>query len=289
MGRDLWDSSPAARAVFDSADAVLGFSLSNLCFEGPDDKLRDTRITQPAIMAVSLAALAACLEAGALPGRAAFVAGHSLGEYTALVAAGALSLDAGMLLIQERARLMAQAGEIEAGTLAAIIGLEEDAVRDLCREADADVCNLNLPTQIVVGGSRPAVERAMALAKERGAQRAIELNVSGAFHSRLMQPAVQGLETALQAAEIGAATIPVVANVTAAPISSPAEVRLELPRQVVSPVRWHQSIANMSSAGVTAFVEFGPGKVLTGMVRRIAPDAALANVATMADVRQLKL
>lgn len=286
MGRDLWDSSPAARTVLETADAVLGYQLSSICFEGPDEKLRDTRIAQPAIMAVSLAALAAALEAGSLSGRPAFVAGHSLGEYSALVASGAISLEDGFRLIAERARLMGEAGAMEAGTLAAIIGMEESAVEQLCRDTDTDVCNMNLPNQTVVGGSRAAVEKAMALARERAAQRAVELNVSGAFHSRLMRPAVAGLEAAVARSNALDPAVPVVSNVTALPISSAAEVKAELPRQIVSPVRWHQSVATMSAAGVTTFVEFGPGKVLTGMVRRVAPGATLVNVSTFKDAQQ---
>ena len=289
MGKDLWDSSTAARSVLEAADRALGYSLTSICFEGPDEKLRETRFTQPAIMAVSLAALAAAIECGTLKARPAFVAGNSLGEYSALVAAGALSLAEGMTLIAERARLMAEAGEKNPGTLAAIIGLDEDAVIQLSRDAGADVCNLNMPNQTVVGGTREVVEKAMALAKERGAQRAQELNVSGAFHSRLMQPAVEGLKAALESARFAAPAVAVVSNVTAEPIVEAGPFRDELLRQVVSPVRWHQSIATMCAAGVTTFVEFGPGKVLTGMVRRLAPGATLANVSTFADAGQLKL
>jgi [acyl-carrier-protein] S-malonyltransferase len=289
MGRDLWESSPAARLVLETADRVLGFDLSRICFEGPDEKLRDTRITQPAIMAVSLAALAAAIETGSVAGRPAFVAGHSLGEYSALVAAGSLSLEDGLRLIETRARLMAEAGESNPGTLAAIMGVEESAVEAICREADADVCNLNLPDQTVVGGTVEAVERAMALAKERGARRSVQLNVSGAFHSRLMRPAARALEEAVGHATIGAPLVPVVSNVSAEPLREAAQVRAELPRQIVSPVRWHQSVVNMSAAGVTAFIEFGPGKVLTGLVRRLVPEALLANVSTYDDAGQLKV
>ncbi len=289
MGRDLWESSPAARSVLETANEVLGFSLTALCFDGPDEKLKDTRIAQPAIMAVSLAALAAAIEAGTASARPALMAGHSLGEYSALVAAGAMSLADGMRLIQERARLMAEAGEANPGTLAAIMGMEESAVAALCRDADADLCNLNLPDQTVLGGTREVVEKAMALAKERGARRALELNVSGAFHSRLMKPAVAGLQAAVQGAAVQDPVVRLVSNVSAGLLATAADVRTELPQQVVSPVRWHQSIATMSAAGVDTFVEFGPGKVLTGLVRRLAPGATLANVSTFSDAGQLKL
>ena len=288
MGRDLWESSAAARSVLETADRALGYSVSSVCFEGPEDKLRDTRIAQPAIMAVSLAALAAALEGG-LDSRPAFVAGHSLGEYSALVAGGALSLEDGFRLIGERARLMAEAGQREAGTLAAIIGLEEDVVEAICRDADTDLCNVNLPNQIVVGGTRANVESAMALARERGAQRALELNVSGAFHSRLMRPAVDGLASAVESAPVRDAVVPIVSNVTAAPITRASDVRVELPQQIASPVRWHQSVATMSAAGVTTFVEFGPGRVLTGMVRRLVPGAVLLNISTYNEAMQARV
>jgi [acyl-carrier-protein] S-malonyltransferase len=289
MGRDLYENSAAARAVMDTADRVLGYALTSVCFEGPDERLRDTRITQPAVMAVSLAAVAATIEAGGISARPAYLAGHSLGEYSALVVAGALSLEDGFRLIAERARLMAEAGEQQPGTLAAIIGLDEAAVEDVAREADIDLCNLNLPSQTVIGGAREPVARAMALAKERGAQRALELNVSGAFHSRLMQPAVAGLETAVAAAAVCDPAVPVVSNVLAKPLRTAPEVRRELPRQIVSPVRWHQSVATMSAAGVTVFAEFGPGKVLTGLVKRLVPGATLTNVSTMVDASRASL
>ncbi len=215
MGRDVWEASPAAREVFETADRVLGYSLSQICFEGPDDRLRETEYTQPAIFTTSLACLAAAVEAGAVAARPAFTAGHSLGEYSALVAAGALSLEDGLRLLDTRARLMAEAGRSNAGTLAAILGMEEDAVRGICVDADVDVCNYNLPNQTVVGGTRTNVERAIELAKERGAQRALELNVSGAFHSRLMRPAAEGLAGAVAAANVRPPEIPVVANATA--------------------------------------------------------------------------
>lgn len=283
MGADLWQSSSAARAVFDLADSVLGYALSKLCFAGPEEQLRDTRYTQPAIMTVSLACLAAAVESGAIARRPRYTAGHSLGEYTALVASGALSLEDGLLLIRERARLMAEAGESQPGTLAAIIGLDEEVVEAIGRDSDTDLCNRNMTNQTVVGGTREAVARAIELAKARGAQRAMELNVSGAFHSRLMQPAVAGLAEAIGSVTVHDPVVPVVANVTAAPLTSAAAVRGELEKQIVSPVRWHESVSLMAAEGVTSFIEFGPGKVLTGMVRRIAPGSALANISSLKD------
>jgi [acyl-carrier-protein] S-malonyltransferase len=278
MGRDVWEASPAARSVFETADRVLGYSLSGLCFEGPEDRLRETEYTQPAIFATSLACLAAAVEAGFVASRPAYMAGHSLGEYSALVAAGALSLESGLQLLRERARLMADAGRSNPGTLAAILGLDEGAVREICAAADADVCNLNLPNQIVIGGTKAAVERAIELAKEGGAQRALELNVSGAFHSRLMRPAAEALKTAIAAAEVSDPEVPVVANASAEALTSAAGVRDELERQVANTVFWHDSVTLMAAAGVTTFIEFGPGRVLTGMVKRLAPGANLINV-----------
>ena len=284
MGRDLYEGSAAAREVFDVADSVLGYPLSQICFEGPEDRLRLTEYTQPAILATSLAALAAAVESGLVTARPAYMAGHSLGEYSALVAAGALSLEDGLALLAERARLMAEAGRRSEGTLAAIIGLEEGSVRALCEEASADVCNLNLPLQTVIGGTREAVERAMALARERGAARVQELNVSGAFHSRLMTPAAEGLAAAIAQARVGPPAVPVVANASAAAMTSPEEVRHELLVQVNNPVRWHQSVTLMASAGVNTFMEFGPGRVLTGLAKRLVPGARLMNASSHKDV-----
>jgi [acyl-carrier-protein] S-malonyltransferase len=212
------------------------------------------------------------------------MAGHSLGEYTALVAAGAMTLEDGLLLLRERARLMASAGRTKPGTLAAIIGLDKEAVAAICREADVDACNLNLPAQTVVGGTREAVARALELAKERGAQRALELNVSGAFHSRLMGPAAEGLATAVNNARIEAPRVPVVGNASATCLLDAEAVREELRRQVAAPVRWHESVTLMAAAGVSTFLEFGPGRVLTGFAKRLVPGASLVNVASVNDL-----
>ncbi len=279
MGRDVWDSSQAAREVFETADRVLGYSLSELCFDGPEDRLRETEYTQPAIFTTSLACLAAAIEAGHVTSRPAFMAGHSLGEYSALVAAGSLDLEEGLQLVDKRARFMAEAGRSNPGTLAAIIGMDADAVRSICEDADVDVCNYNLPAQTVVGGTQPAVQRAIELAKERGAQRALELNVSGAFHSRLMRPAAEGLSEAVNSASVRAPLVPVVANASASALTSDAAVREELCLQVATAVRWQDSVTLMAASGVSTFIEFGPGRVLTGMVKRLVPGATLINVA----------
>ena len=286
MGADLWRSSDAARAVYDEADAVLGYKLSEICFESPEERLRETYFSQPAIMTTSLACLAAALERGLAAERPAFMAGHSVGEFSALVAAGALSLADGLCLVQERARLMAAASEATPGTLAAIIGLDEPAVSAICAAAGADVCNRNLPAQTVVGGSGAAVARAITLAKERGAQRAVGLSVSGAFHSHLMTPAVAELTAAVERTPIAPPTVPVVANLAAVPLESAAAWRDELVHQIVQPVRWHESVSFIAGAGVSRFIEFGPGRVLTGLVRRIVTGADLVNVSGLGDLTQ---
>lgn len=288
MGRDLFDGSAAARQVFETADRVLGYELTRVCFEGTEERLRQTEYAQPAIFTASLACLAAAIESGKIGERPAFMAGHSLGEYSALVAAGAMSFEEGLLLLQERARLMASAGAENPGALAAIIGLDEEAVIQICLDLDIDPCNLNLPNQTVVGGTREAIATAIDLAKERGAQRAIELNVSGAFHSRLMQPAVPGLVDAAVKAKIGEPQVPVVANATARPLTSAQEIEQELGVQIANPVRWHESITLMAAAGVTSFIEFGPGRVLTGLVKRLVPGAQITNISSLADVSNTK-
>jgi [acyl-carrier-protein] S-malonyltransferase len=284
MGRDMFEGSAAAREVFETADRVLGYKLSDVCFQGPDEKLRQTEYAQPAILTVSLACLAAAIESGAIKERPAFVAGHSLGEYSALVASGAISFEEGLALLQTRARLMAEAASQNPGTLAAIIGLDEESVMEICLEADVDPCNLNLASQTVIGGPREKVAYAIELAKGRGAQRAIELNVSGAFHSRLMQPAVLGLIEAATAAKIIEAQVPIVANANALALTSAQDIEQELGVQIANPVRWHESITLMAEAGVSSFIEFGPGRVLTGLVKRLLPQARLFNVGSMADI-----
>lgn len=285
MGHDLCRASAAARQVFETADAVLGYSLSEICFAGPEERLRDTEYAQPAIFTTSLASLAAAVETGTVTARPAFMAGHSLGEYSALVAAGALSFEDGLLLLQQRARLMAEAGRKTDGTLAAVLGLDDDAVRSLCKEADVDVCNMNLPTQTVIGGARANVVKAIGLAKERGASRALELNVSGAFHSRLMKPAVKGLTKAVSAAKILPPAVPVVANASVTLLADGDAVRRELVEQIASPVRWHESVTLMATSDVTSFTEFGPGKVLSGLVKRLTPGARIASIGSMADIK----
>ncbi|OGO53153.1 MAG: [acyl-carrier-protein] S-malonyltransferase, partial [Chloroflexi bacterium RBG_16_68_14] len=272
--------------IFQTADEVLGYAVSSLCFQGPAEQLQETRHAQPAIFAVSLACLEAARELGGLPsGRPAFVAGHSLGEYTALVAAGALGLEDGLQLVQERGRLTQEAAERSPGAMAALLGLDEPAVRSICEEAGAEVCNLNAPGQVVIGGTSRSVESAMALALERGAQRGVRLRVSGGFHTSLMAPAREGMARAVAAAPLRDPEVPVIANTTAQPLTTAEALREELPQQLVRPVQWQRSVEYLRSQGVDGVIEFGPGRVLTGLVRRIDRSLSVRNVSDLASAR----
>ena len=229
MGRDVYDASPAARAIFERADAALEMPLTRLCFEGPEEDLRQTVNAQPAIVTVSVALLEAARERdhSLVQARPAFVAGHSLGEYSALIAAGVVSFEDGVRLVRERGRLMQIAGTQNPGTMAAVIGLDEGIVEEVCQETGAEITNLNGPGQIVIGGRRPAVIRAMDLAKARGAAKVTELNVSGAFHSSLMQPAVQGMAEAVAAVTFRNPEVPVVGNADAEPLTIGESIKEE--------------------------------------------------------------
>ncbi len=274
MGRALSASSPAARAVFDEADRVLGFSLSRLCFEGPEDELKLTANTQPAILTHSVAAFAD-LRASApekLEG-AAFAAGHSLGEYSALVAAGALAFADAVALVRARGQSMQEAVPPGAGAMAAIVGLPPEAVEAACREAaqggTVAPANYNSPEQTVIAGDAAAVGRASEQCLARGAKRAIALSVSAPFHSPLMSPARERMRPLLEKAAFAAASIPVVTNVDAVPESGAAKLRDALVRQIDSPVRWVESVQRLAREGVDRALEIGPGNVLAGLVRRI--------------------
>lgn len=278
MGRALAAKSPTARELFERADAVLGRRLSKICFDGPEELLRRTINTQPAIMTVSLACLATAKERGEVPKKPDFVAGHSLGEYTAAVAGGALSFEDGLLLVQERGRLMQAAGEENPGGMIAVLGLDEAAAVKLCAESGTQVCNVNSPEQIVIGGSVEAVARATELARSYGARRAVPLAVSGAFHTELMRPAAAGMEAALARTSFRDLDVPLVTNGTAQAISEASLLREELSYQLTHAVLWRQSVDRMLALGVTTFVEFGPGQVLSGLVKRIAPSADVRTV-----------
>ena len=289
MGRDLYESSRAARAVFDEADSALGFPLSRLCFHGPEEELRQTANAQPAIMTMSIACLRATAEMkeqAGVPLHPVFVAGHSLGEYTALVAARVLDFGDGVCLVHERGRLMQEAGLGRPGGMVAILGLDEAAVREICRESGAEVANFNSPGQIVISGSKRALERATRLAGKRKARKVIPLQVSGAFHSSLMQPAVQGIAEAIAKLQFHHPTIPIIANSTAQPVTTAAAVRAELLSQLTSPVRWQGSVEYMASSGVKTFVEFGPGRALAGLIERIREGLEVLNIGHIAHLRR---
>lgn len=274
MGAEVRESCETARSIFTLADEALGISMSDLCANGPDDELTNTLNAQPAILVTSLAILAAALESGAIASRPAYVAGHSLGQYTALVAAGSLGVEDAVRLVRERGRIMGMQSE---GTLAAVVGLDEATVADICRESGAECANYNAPTQTVVGGSREAVERACVLAKERGG-RGLPVNVSGAFHTSLMEPAAQQFAEALDTTDILAPQIAVIGNVSAQPLESVDQVRADLREQINSPVRWYQSMDTAQAKGVRRVVELGPGKVLSAQIKRSHPDFELSNL-----------
>jgi [acyl-carrier-protein] S-malonyltransferase len=287
MGRELADEFAAAREVFAEADDALGFSLSQLCFEGPAEALQLTENTQPAILTVSVAALRA-MEAAGLPSPA-FVAGHSLGEYSALVASGALSLRDAVRTVRARGRYMQEAVPVGVGAMAAILGADAETVETACRDAatDGEVCspaNINSPKQIVIAGNTAAVERAMELLKERGAKRAIKLPVSAPFHCALMQPAQARLAVDLEKIEFADLRVPLVNNADAVAIQQGDAARGSLVRQVSSPVRWLESVKFLADAGMETFVEVGPGKVLSGLVRQTLADARCLNVADPASL-----
>ena len=269
MGRDLYEAYPEAREIFEEADEALGRSLSSVIFEGPDELLRQTVNTQPGILVTSLAAWRAATAAGheALNSDPVCTAGHSMGEYSALVAAGSLSVSEAVRLVAKRGELMQAAGEQNPGTLAAVLGMDEADVQAVCDEAGAEVCNLNATGQIVIGGAVPAVERAAALAEERGARRVVMLNVGGAFHTSLMSPASDAMAPIIAEADVSDPTTPVIGNVEAAPLTTADAVRSDLTAQIRRPVRWEDTVKRMHEMGVERYVEMGPGKVLTGLVR----------------------
>jgi len=271
MGQDLWESEPAARAVLQRGDDVLGFPLTRLMFEGPADELTATENQQPAIVAHSAACLAVLETNGLGP---QVVAGHSLGEYSALIAARVLSADQALKLVRKRGELMARA---EGGAMAAILGADPQTVEDVCRASrkvgTVGIANHNCPGQLVITGEAEAVGVASQLAKEAGAKRVVPLRVTGAFHSPLMAEPGRQLRRVLDGVEFGEAAVPVVSNVDAQPHTAAGEIREGLARQIVSPVLWEQSISAVAAGGITTFIEVGPGAVLSGLIRRIVPEA----------------
>ena len=279
MGKELAEKYPVARAVFDEADQALGFSVSKLCFEGTEDDLKLTANTQPAILTVSVAAGRVLAEKGIAPD---FVAGHSLGEYSALVAAGSVKFADAVKLVHKRGTYMQEAVPAGQGAMAAIMGLSPAVVQDACkRAAEGEICspaNLNSPEQTVISGHAGAVKRAVEIASQLGAKRSMVLPVSAPFHSALMVPAQEKLEKDLNAAEFEDLQVPLVTNVDADSIRQGEEARSALIRQVTMPVRWEESMRMLLDEGVNTFVEVGPGRVLTGLMRQIERSVATLNV-----------
>lgn len=287
MGRRMAEAYPRAREVFECADAALGFSLSRLCFEGADEDLKRTENTQPAILTVSWACYRVLEEAGVRP---RFVAGHSLGEYTALVAARALAFEEAVNLVRRRGQYMQEAVPVGQGAMAAILGLPAGVVEQACREAaQGQVCapaNFNSPQQIVIAGHKEAVERALALLRERGARRVVPLPVSAPFHCSLMRPAEERLAEDLARATFSDPVIPVVNNVDAEIVRTAEAAREGLRRQVSRPVRWEESIRRLLGEGVTTFIEVGPGRVLSGLIRQIERSARTLTVEDPASLEE---
>lgn len=293
MGQALAEAYPIAAATFAEADTVLGFALSDLCFNGPEEALNTTVNTQPALLVTSIAAWrAAETVLGALP-PAKFVAGHSLGEYSALVAAGALQFADAVRLVRRRGELMGQADDEQPGGMAAILALDNETVEQIVADAAAQtggvvqVANYNSPGQVVISGDSQTLAAAMAMASARGARKVVRLPISIAAHSALMAPAARAMAAALAEVTVKEPQVPVISNITAQPVVHAAEIRHELVKQLTAGVRWDQSVRTMAQAGVTAFVEFGSGTVLTALVKRIAPQPARLNVGDPAGVEQL--
>ena len=287
MGKDLYDQFPEAREVFDAADSILRFPLSKLCFEGPEEELVLTANTQPALFVTSIACLRLLEKRDIKPD---VTTGHSIGEYAALVAAGILEFEDALPLVRKRGELMQEAGRKRPGTMAAIIGLDADEVELACSRAEevgiVDIANYNSPGQVVISGEVKAVEAASQYAKEMGARKVIPLSVSGAFHSRLMADAAEKLAIELNHACFDNADIPVVANVTADYLYGADEIRDCLERQIAGSVRWEESVRLMVDDGVDRFVELGPGKVLSGLIKRIADSVEVANISDVQSYEQ---
>jgi [acyl-carrier-protein] S-malonyltransferase len=288
MGRDVAEKYPAARRVFDDIDRALGFSISKLCFEGPDDQLKLTENTQPAILAVSSAIHAVLEELGAT--RRDLVAGHSLGEYSAIVSVGGMTPANAAKIVRSRGQFMQEAVPVGSGGMAALIGATAEQAREICEEAANGevvfVANINAPGQIVIAGTKAAIDRAIEIAKKKGIRRALLLPVSAPFHSALMKPAEEKLKPILDEAPIHDLWVALVSNVDASPIGTATAVRNALVRQVASPVRWVESVQKMISMGVRRFVEVGPGNVLTGLIKRIDSSVDLVNVSDVESIER---
>lgn len=288
MAQDLYESHPGVKELYSAAERVLGFDLAKICFEGPAEVLVQTQHTQPAIFTHSVALWMLLRDNGLKP---AFVAGHSLGEYSALVAAGALSFEDALQTVKNRSLLMQQACDSSQGSMAAIIGLTEKDILSICREAASygviQLANFNSKDQIAISGERRAVEKGVELAEERGARRAMLLEVAGAFHSELMRPAQEKFGQVIGRLEVKQPEIPMVANVTAEPVTDPSQIKELLTDQITMPVLWYQSMARMYKEGIRTFVEVGPGRVLQGLLKRSFKDATALGVERLPDLEKL--
>ncbi|HJW88452.1 MAG TPA: ACP S-malonyltransferase [Dehalococcoidia bacterium] len=290
MGKDLYQTFPSARQVFDEADESLGFDLSRLCFEGPEEKLRQTVYAQPAILTMSLACLEAAREMGLEPcmGKPAYVAGHSLGEYTSLVAAGVLDLPEAVSLVRQRGKLMQKASQQERGGMLAILGLDLETVAEVCEWSGTEIANVNCPGQVVIAGTAESLAEARELAQERGARRVVTLDVCGPFHSSVMRRALRALGRAISSLRFHHPKVPIVANASARPLTSSQAVKKELCIQLCYPVRWQESVNLMVDRGVDTFVELGPGKVLSGMIERTAPQVQTINIGDLPSLERAR-
>ena len=282
MGKDLYENFPEAKAIFDKAEAVLGFDLKKSCFEGPEDLLKATNVSQPAIVTVSIAAFEVFkILSGPTP---SYMAGLSLGEYSALIASKSLNFEDGIRLIKRRGELMEEAALKYPGKMAAVLGLDVKKVKEICLNSGAEVANLNCPGQIVITGKKEAVEKASDLCAQAGAKRVIPLEVSGGFHSSLMLEASVGLRKALENTPMVEPSVPVISNYTALPEDKVALIIDNLVQQIRSSVRWEDSIRYMLSQGVNKFYEFGPGKVLKGLIRKIDPNIEVISIEKKSDL-----
>lgn len=288
MGKELYDQYESVKRVFQAADEALGFSITDLCFNGPEEELRKTYNTQPAILTMSVACYELLKEAGIQPD---VVAGHSLGEYSALVAAGVLEFADAVRLVRKRGQFMQEAVPLGQGSMAAVMGADRQVVIDVCRQAELEVgpvqaVNFNCPGQIVIAGKTEAVDKAVELLKAAGAKRVVALPVSAPFHSTLMKPAAERLATELENIELHSTTIPVVANVNAQALTQAVDIQPSLVSQAASPVLWEDCVAKIVDLGCSCFVEVGPGKVLTGFTKKIAKDVATLNVEDCASLEK---
>lgn len=278
MGAEIYSHSRAARSVYERADAALGFSLSGLCFAGPEDELTRTLNVQPAILVTSIAMLEAARENGngALPAPA-FMAGHSLGQYTALVASGALELEEAVILVRERGRLMFEAGQANPGGMLAVMGTEEETVAEICAASGVEISNLNSPGQVIVSGSLSEIEIFKLRAGERGIRRMLPLKVSGAFHSKHMRPAAAGLAAAIEKCHFQQPCVPIISNVTVAELQDIDALKKDLVEQLTGCVRWQQSVEKMIKQGISSFVEIGNGQIIGNLIKRIDASAVISH------------